>query len=427
MRPACQILVFTLVFATSACGWRMMPAPYLYSQGCREAFLDLPGALQVSQLDVLYATDREPEPGEGDPRYGHGRSRSLAFGRATVALDPALEWPDVVAYTAGERDAPSAPRFTLDTVTEIARFPATPYGSRWDGAKAVVSKETVLSHERAAESTSRTLREYLARTPRKQVFLIVHGISRSFEHAIFASAEAWHFLGREGVPIAYTWPARVRSLGLSYAHDRESGEFTIYHLKQLIEQLASIPEIESINILAHSRGTDVVLTALRELFIQRSAQGPEHVAALRIGKVALIAADLDLEVASQRIAAEAMGPVAERMTAYVYASDWALFAAGTIFRGRSRIGNVSPEALDDGERERIAGMGNVDFVAYRGSKGGSFGHFYFRDSPAVSSDVMLWMRYGLLPGAEHGRPLAPEGESLWSLGDDYQGGRPPCH
>ena len=420
MSLASRSLLILMLFAISACGWRMMPAPYLYSPGCREVFRDLPADLQVTQLDVLYATDRAPEPGEdGAVRYGYQRSRSLAFGRASVAVDPSLEWPDLVAYSSRESSSRSGPRLEISSVEEIARFPETPYVYRWDGAEVILDPETAAARVQSVEATRRTLLEYLERTPRKEVFLFVHGVNRSFEQAVLTAAETWHFLGREGVPIVYTWPARVSFGALSYGYDRESGEFTIYHLKQVLQDLASIPEIEKINILAHSRGVDVVLTALRELFLERRALGPEHVEALHIGRVALLAADLDLEVASQRIVAEAMGSVAERITAYVYQSDNALSAAGTIFRSGPRVGNLDPQELDEHGRVTLASMGNVDVVVYEGSKGGAFGHFYFRDNPAVSSDVLLWMRYGLLPGAENGRPLEPTDERVWTLRDGY--------
>ena len=69
-------------------------------------------------------------------------------------------------------------------------------------------------------------------------------------------AELWHFLGRQGVPILYTWPAGFGGLR-GYTRDRESGGFTIFHLKQFLRLLASTPELEELNIIAHSRGTDV--------------------------------------------------------------------------------------------------------------------------------------------------------------------------
>ena len=79
-------------------------------------------------------------------------------------------------------------------------------------------------------------------------------------------AELWHFLGREGLPIIYTWPAGYPGI-FGYTYDRESSEFTVFHLKQAIRWLAKLPEVENIHLLAHSRGTDVTVSAVRELVI----------------------------------------------------------------------------------------------------------------------------------------------------------------
>jgi esterase/lipase superfamily enzyme len=43
--------------------------------------------------------------------------------------------------------------------------------------------------------------------PRKEVFIFVHGFHNDFNDAAFVMAELWHFLGRIGVPIVYTWPS----------------------------------------------------------------------------------------------------------------------------------------------------------------------------------------------------------------------------
>jgi len=61
-------------------------------------------------------------------------------------------------------------------------------------------------------------------------------------------AELWHFLGRIGVPIVYTWPAGHPGL-FSYTYDRESSEFTIFHLRQVLELIAGFPEVERINLI----------------------------------------------------------------------------------------------------------------------------------------------------------------------------------
>ena len=52
---------------------------------------------------------------------------------------------------------------------------------------------------------------------------------------------------------------------MGYNVDRESGEFAVHHLKQAIRLIADTPGVEKLHLLAHSRGTDVLVTALREL------------------------------------------------------------------------------------------------------------------------------------------------------------------
>ena len=66
--------------------------------------------------------------------------------------------------------------------------------------------------------------------------MFVHGFNNDFDDAAFTLAEMWHYLGREQVPLLYTWPAG-RGGPSGYIYDRESGEFTVYHLKRLIRAL----------------------------------------------------------------------------------------------------------------------------------------------------------------------------------------------
>ena len=108
------------------------------------------------------------------------------------------------------------------------------------------------------------------------------------------------------MPVLYSWPAGKAGLLTGYTHDRESGEFTVFHLKEFIRTVAAMGEIEQINITAHSRGTDVILTALRELVIEASASGNNPRKALKVENLVLIALDLDVEVTSQRTVAEAL-------------------------------------------------------------------------------------------------------------------------
>src|SRR5205085_6132307 len=49
------------------------------------------------------------------------------------------------------------------------------------------------------------LSERLAQSPQKDVYVFVHGYNNSFDDALFRGAEVWHFLGRTGVPVVYSW------------------------------------------------------------------------------------------------------------------------------------------------------------------------------------------------------------------------------
>jgi hypothetical protein len=90
-----------------------------------------------------------------------------------------------------------------------------------------------------------------------------------------------------------------------------------------------------------------------------------------------------------------------------------------LFGGLLRVGQldfVNPqESIDMTARS----PGNVAFVQYTGTRGGAHGHSYFRENPAVSSDLVLTLRYERDPGVENGRPLANIQGHFWAIDDDY--------
>lgn len=240
-----------------------------------------------------------------------------------------------------------------------------------------------------------------------------YGKSETPGNPMFDLAAFWHFLGREGVPIAYTWPAGSKGL-LFYTADRESGEFTVLHLKEYLRLLVGIPEVERVHITAHSRGTDVVMTALRELVIETRAKGLDPREHLKIENLILAAADIDLDVDGQRISGEAMAPAFGRVTLYVNERDQALAAAKSLFKSSQRLGSVDLAMLSDQQREFVRRADNLDVIVYEGGGGGIFRHGYFTD-PAVSSDVLMLLRYGWRPGEGERRGRQRLGGNTWRI------------
>jgi len=414
-------LAIFCTLAMAACTPTLMPPPYLYSAAGVPLFGELAPELATPYLETLYVTDRSAEYDDaGAVQYGYGRSPSVAYGSVRFKVGRDLQWEDLVAYSTGGSSRLRRLGLRLESITELGRMPATPYLFRAETKGLELAPEVLAEQSESLKRAREVLLSRLALTPRKEVFVFVHGVGTDFEKATRYAAEAWHFLGREGVPIAYTWPAGRGGL-LFYAYDRESGEYTIFHFKQLLELLASIPEIEKVHILSHSRGTDVVTTALRELVIGSRAAGRDPRQHFKIGNLILIAPDLDFGVVMQRIVAEALGPAFERITVYVNADDGALSMANALFDSRLRLGELQRSKLSDEQRAVLDETANLDIVSYQGKIGGQFGHGYFRENPAVSSDILATVRFGLRPGEGLRGGLEPteDGSNFWVIGDDY--------
>ncbi len=424
MIPARNPLLFlaclTLV-AGCAESRQLMPTPSLYADETAPLFGDLAPELTSTQVELIYVTDRAPETDEaGNLTYGFNRSNSLAVGTTVVDLGQNASWDELVAASL---TLSRFGKFELRTVstTEFARLPPTPLPYQVIDGQVVEDPDAVAAQEASIARLRAEVLRRLALTPRKDVFLYVHGYHNTFEDAAFALAELWHFFGREGLPIVYTWPAGYPGL-FGYTYDRESSEFTVFHLKQVIKWLSEQPEIENIHLIAHSRGTDVTLSAFRELVIWARGAGVSARDRLKIANLVIAAPDLDVQVISQRVAAERLALEVDQATLYSSPNDEAISFAETLFASpRGRLGTISISELTEEEMARMkANAARVTVVNFEGEATG-YGHDYFRTNPAVSSDLVLMLRYGFKPG-EAGRPLEHIGLNFWRIPPGYPAG-----
>ncbi len=67
--------------------------------------------------------------------------------------------------------------------------------------------------------------------------------------------------------------------------------------------------------------------------------------------------------------------------------------------------------------EQLMTLSHVNFIEMQG-KTDFIGHGYFHNNPAVSSDLIMQLRYGAPPGKEYGRPIEPAGPNSWIIADD---------
>jgi esterase/lipase superfamily enzyme len=279
--------------------------------------------------------------------------------------------------------------------------------------------EVAAQNGRMEDELKALLSSRLAKTPNHDVYIFVHGYNNTFEEAAFVMAELWHFMGRSGVPIIYTWPAGSSEGALGcYESDRESGQFTSYHLKQFLKTVASCPDVDKIHLVAHSRGADILMTALLELHIACSAAGKDTRSRLKLGNVVLAAADLDLDVTSQRFATERLLFAPERITVYMSQSDRAIGLVDMLYASVRRIGRLRSSDLKPQGLDALKDMRQLQFIDVR-VKTDFIGHVYFHSSPAVSSDLILLLRDSCGPGAENGRPLIKREDGFWEIRDNY--------
>jgi len=242
-----------------------------------------------------------------------------------------------------------------------------------------------------------------------------HGFNNTFEYAAQTLGGLWHFMERKPVPILYSWPAGATGIR-GYFVDRVSGMFTVFHLKEMLRTLFDTPEIEKIHIIAHSRGTDIITTALRELIIEQRGYQTHAKSAFRIENLILAAPDLDYGVIRQRLMAEAFATALGRVTVYSTSTDKALTLSQLLMKG-VRFGLLAPEDTDVRDRSILQRVGNVDFVQAQNIQSLS-GHDYFFSNSGVSSDLLTTLKHSAPPGGER-RPLEHQHGNFWLIPPDY--------
>jgi esterase/lipase superfamily enzyme len=394
----------------------LMPTPTLYTAQQNVLFDKLPNELQGNTVDLLYVTDRVPYRDQNNKlMYDFRRSTSLAFGSATVSLGESSDWQGLIRDS-HQAERPGNPSVKLMSLTEIDRYPPTPYPFTLKDGSHAMDLSVINEVKRVDATLKHEINRRLELTPRKDVFLFIHGVDNTLEFTLETWAGMWHFLGREGVPIVYSWPAGFGGSPITaYNYDRESGEFTIFHLKQFIKSLSSNEQVENIHIIAHSRGTDVITSAIRELFIEARAANVELLQRFKIANLLLIAPDLDMQVVSQRLAAERLTQGIRNITIYVSPDDKALGLASVLFSSMLRFGQIKAE--DISKQVTIGDhMNDIAFIDVGQTQG--LGHEYFYSNPAVSSDIILLLRYALTAGST-GRPLIHVRQYFWKIPVDY--------
>jgi esterase/lipase superfamily enzyme len=196
-------------------------------------------------------------------------------------------------------------------------------------------------------------------------------------------------------------------------------------MRQFLQAIASCPDVERIHLLAHSRGTGVTLSVLRDLRLIYLDDAAAARAEMKLANVILAAPDIDLQVAQQRVRPDRVPEIVDRITLYITPEDKALGIAEFLFSSLSRVGSVTSGDLSPQQIAALRdGRVGLDVIDVKVKKKGAHGHTYWIDNPSVLSDVILILRDNRSAGAEHGRPLLRAESGFWEVHDGYPNGGP---
>jgi esterase/lipase superfamily enzyme len=264
---------------------------------------------------------------------------------------------------------------------------------REDAARHVVLSKT---ERLASEPFYALLRERVQASPRRELFVFVHGFNVTFEDAARRTAQIHHDLKFLGAPVLFSWPAHDKFV-VTYPADENNVAWSAPHLKQFLLEVVKESQAESVNLVAHSMGNRALAAALREIELELKDDSR------LFNQVILAAPDIDADDFRHNIA-PAMQRTAKRMTLYASSRDDALLASRLLHRG--------PRAGDAGEGLVVLnGIDTIDVTAIDSSP---WGHSYYGSSDPVLNDLKAMLMLAIPPSERTWlSPAERDGLTYW--------------
>jgi esterase/lipase superfamily enzyme len=408
------IVAIALIFGFTACARKnpyiieLMPAPDVYIDKSVDPFAEIDLNVKTPYHGMLYATDRKPNPEPEKPFYLNNRGFVLRLGVAKVEMGEGQ-------YTMEEARRISLLKNRADNYP--LKVTAVEETGILDRSFSIFTREMMPADPKAAERRfAELINAKLAISKKKDVYIYVHGYKVVFSNPVLVATELWHYLAYDGVFIAFAWPSTPETL--AYTADLETTVLSAYNLRKLLEFLAEDTKAERIHILGYSAGTRVVLNTLSQLsFIHKNDDKAEIRRRCHIGRIILVGSDYDRQLFGALLA-EGILKIPETMTIYMSHKDKALNISRWLFR-RDRLGQTDKLALNSIVAQYLNNTPQlilIDVSDAEGSAEGN-GHAYFRNSPWVSSDILMSLMYDLDPN-ERGLVTTSE-RRIWTFPNDY--------
>jgi esterase/lipase superfamily enzyme len=168
-----------------------------------------------------------------------------------------------------------------------------------------------------------------------RALLYVHGFNNSFRDAVLRAAQVAENIAYNGRVYMFSWPSVEATT--RYLDDLDNAEQAEIQLQQFIRAILEDGNIQRLDVIAHSMGSQPTLRALgnlRGLFDQKRGASPRG--RLRIGQLVFASPDVSTPVFQSKIAE--LVPFSDRVTVYVSSADCALSFATNLRWGTPRAG-----------------------------------------------------------------------------------------
>lgn len=424
MGRASLVAAAALTMLAAGCAPKTMKTPVMLV-GAETTPLDLvPPEHRDNEIEVLYATDRLPKvrAGAGSPGASYLAARGLALrlGVATVRLGGADDdWASLHAETIERGRVPGGSIRGLDEYGPLwTTIPSTDRDAFEAALASTLPSDPV---REPAMRFAELVNEWLADVHCPEIFVYVPGYNTSFATAVYRTAEFCQVAGRDGVFIAYSWPAQ--SNPFNYVGDSVTARVSARNLRQFLLYLGEQTDARRIHVLSYSAGAPIVTEALLQLRLIHAGSTQEEMRdALRLGSIVYAGSDEDVDL-FRNLFMDNVEDLCESMTVYTSDADAGLGMSRSFMSGTPRLGSPI-DALSDADLEALrrssgdhGGFVDVTEAMDAAGRGDIFAHGYWYLNPWVSGDIFMTVRYGLSP-SERGL-VRGEDDAFWNFPDDY--------
>lgn len=413
----CALIHISLIAILTGCATdkpyelNLMPAPDIFDNGAWQPFSDTSPIKNDGTIEILYATDREPSNEQSEEKfYLNKRGNLLRLGKGEVKLGKGdYTWEEMKHISLLKNRTENLP-LKVTGVKEYGILNTTI--SEFDSPRLQAQKST-----KPAEYYASVINAKLANSKHKDIYVYVHGFKVNFENPLIITSELWHYMGYEGVFIAYAWPSTPSVW--AYASDAETAADSARNLRLFLQFLSEKTTARKIHIVGYSMGTRLVTKALYSLALIHYGQDKQTIQKqLRIGHVILVGSDVDWGIFGNMLLDGVLN-ISRSMSIYMSEGDQAL-GMSKFLLSRERLGQLKKDKkIEKHLAELLLEIEDLNFIDVSDAEGAMTGngHAYFRKSPWASSDILVTLAYDLKP-MERGLTRTKE-KPIWTFPLDY--------